>query len=103
MKSVQKEALVKGVFAPEQAKEVITTLFQSKIQVHSLASFSSFVRTGSESKIDDRRKKELAESMERLLKAIIENNDSFIHVKIDCDVKIEFITEKSIVRSDVSR
>lgn len=92
---MNKEALIKGVFSPEQAKEVLTTLFRSKIQMHSLSSFSAMIRTGKDSTTDNSRKQELSESLDRLMTSIKNNADSELDVKLDCVVKMEFVKRKS--------
>lgn len=92
MKITSKEALIKGCFTPEQAKEILNTLFRSKIQMHSLSSFSSLIQTGRESHPDVNRQKELTESLTRLIKAINEMPDSGLNVKLDCDVRMEFVS-----------
>lgn len=91
MKVTGKEALIKGSFSPEQAKEIVNTLFRSKIQMHSLSSFSSLIQTGRDSHPDVNRRKELTESLERIVKAINEMADSGMNVKLSCDVKMEFV------------
>lgn len=94
MKLIAREALIKGVFTPDEAKEVLTTLFRSKIQMHSLSSFSSYIKTGTESHVDNSRKQELTESLEKLVKSIKEHTDPEIEVKLDCQVKMQFVKKK---------
>lgn len=94
MKTTHKEALIKGIFTPEQAREVLTTLFRSKIQMHTLSSFSTYVKTGKESGVDNTRKQELIGSLERLVKSLQTMNDPELDVKLDCMVKMEFVTRK---------
>jgi hypothetical protein len=103
MQSIKQEALVKGNFTADQAKEVLTTLFRSKIQMHNILSFGSLVRTGSESAEDNDRKKELAESLDRLLKVIKANADQDLYVKLDCMVKMKFVKRKSATKRNVRR
>lgn len=95
MNPINKEALIKGVFTPEQAKEVLSTLFRSKIKMHSQSSFNSLIKTGQESDIDNSRKQELADSLDRLIKSIKTISDPELEVKLDCLVNMKFIKRKS--------
>lgn len=91
---VYKEALIKGVFSPEQAKQVISTLFGSKIQMHSDSAFSNWVKKGSSSAEDSTRRKELSESLQRLVKALETINEtSGEEVLLDCELKMRFVKQ----------
>lgn len=91
MRPVYKEALIKGAFTQEKAKEILNTLFRSKIKMHSLTAFSSLIKTGSESPEDNSRKKELTESLEKLITSIDEIADPDTVIKLNCEVKMHFI------------
>lgn len=89
---VYKEALIKGVFSPEQAKQIICTLFGSKIQMHSDSAFSNWVKKGSRSAEDSSRRKELSESLHRLVKALETIKESpGEEVLLDCEVNMHFV------------
>ncbi len=92
MKSSAEEYLIKGVFTPEQALTVITTLFRSKIQMHSLSSFSSLVQEGKESAEDNSRRNELMESLDRLVDAIKSVNSPNNMIKLDCRVNMTIVS-----------
>jgi hypothetical protein len=94
MKLAGNEALVKGVFTPQQAIEILVTLFQSKIQMHNSQSFSSLVRTGSESPEDNSRVKELTTSLRLLTEMIREADDTDTAIQIDCKVKLKLRKRK---------
>lgn len=93
MKTIQEEALIKGSFTKEQAQFIITTLFRSKIQMHSSESFSSLIRTGRESAEDNSRIRELNESLQRLMQVLNEIKDHNTMVKIDGLVSMEIINQ----------
>ncbi|MGQ3015026.1 MAG: hypothetical protein ACT6QS_15050 [Flavobacteriales bacterium] len=89
-----KEALIKGVFSPEQAREIIGTLFMSKIKMHTDAQFRNWVTSSSSSPEDSRRRQELTESLHTLLNAL-ENLPAHgaEQVKLDCELKMTFVTK----------
>lgn len=91
-KSMPEEALIKGFFTPDEAREVLSTLFRSKIHMHSLESFSTLVKAGYEPEEHKQRIKELSESLERLLNAVRLASDSNLNLRIDCAVKIGFVS-----------
>lgn len=90
-----KEALVRGTFSPSQAKEIISALFSSKIEMHSKSSFSKFIRTGSESKEDNSRRKELIESLKKLGELLDEKMDDKVRVKLNCPLELSFVKVSS--------
>ncbi|MFN8416680.1 MAG: hypothetical protein U0U66_10135 [Cytophagaceae bacterium] len=85
----KEEWLVKGVFTPSQAKEVVTELFTAKIKMHSNASFKLLIKSGKESVEERSRVKELQASLVRLLQLINEHPNEYI--KLDGVLKMEFI------------
>lgn len=90
---IQKEPLIKGVFHVEQAKEILTTLFRSKIKMHSMSSFSNLIRNGAESEDDNRRKEELVESLERIRVLLNSEEAKSKFIKINCQVEIALVNK----------
>lgn len=95
MKTMVKEPLIKGVFTPEQANEVLSALFRKKIQMHSLSSFSNYIKKGKESRIENSRQQQLTESLERLVNCMKTITDPELKVMLDCVVKMKFVKRKS--------
>jgi hypothetical protein len=85
----KEEWLVKGVFTPSQAKEVVTELFTAKIKMHSNTSFKLLIRSGKESIEERSRVKELQISLERMLQLIHEHPNQ--NIKLESLIKMEFI------------
>ena len=90
---LNEENLVKGVFTYEEAFMIISNLFKSKIQMHTQASFSNFLKKGCESHEDTTRKQELICSLERLVEALKEQNNGDNNFKIECILKVECVKE----------
>jgi hypothetical protein len=89
----KEENLVKGVFTYEEAFMIINNLFKSKIQMHTQASFSNFLKKGCESHEDTTRKQELIYSLERLVDALKEQNNGDNNFRIECILKVECVKE----------
>eukprot|EP01038_Epipyxis_sp_PR26KG_P004001 gene4001-5728_t len=83
-----KEPLIKGEFTAEEARLLLKSLFRSKIQMHTNASFSSMLRTGEESSVHNLRKKELIASLQRLEKVFEKKSNANASFKINCLVSI---------------
>ncbi len=95
MKPLLEEHLIRGTFERERALEILSTLFTSKIQLHNVKTFNSFIRTGSESDEDNNRKTELKESLNRLKELIEKLTDDAHLVQLDCQVKLTVIDKKA--------
>lgn len=102
---LNEENLVKGVFTYEEAFMIISNLFKSKIQMHTQASFSNFLKKGCESQEDTTRKQELICSLERLVGALKEQNNADNNFKIECILKVECVNapkSSKVMSNDVS-
>jgi dihydroorotase len=91
MKKPVEEPLIKGSFEAERAIEILSTLFTSKIQLHNVKTFNSFIRTGTESIEDNSRKVELKNSLARLQSEIASINEDEFLIHLDCQVKLTAI------------
>jgi hypothetical protein len=88
MKNDEKHILIKGKFSAMDAKEVLLSLINHKINFHELKNFSAQERFG---KIDNRsleRVKDLREMKTRVLAIIDEAERENKNLKIDSLVKI---------------
>lgn len=99
MKQHQEEPLIRGTFEPDRALEILSTLFTSKIQLHNVKTFNSFIRTGAESAEDNNRRMELKESLSRLkanLEALAEAlAEADCLIQLDCMVKLTVVNRTS--------
>lgn len=88
--------LVKGVFAPEEAKDVLFKLIDSKIKFHQLEKFSLSERNKNSVSYTDDRIHELQSSkkqIEQTIKtAILENK----LIKLDGTILLEFIDKNNV-------
>lgn len=73
-KEEQEFKLIEGQFYPEEAMNVLMTLFNSKINYHQLELFSNQIRSGSDVSSSQKRIESLINSVE-IIKAIIKEAD----------------------------
>ena len=88
------EYLVKGKFTKQDAIEILSSLFGSKIQFHSLAAFGLEERAQKKATHHNRRKQELSQSLENLIQKINNYSEKGNDVLIDCCVNIS-LSKKS--------
>ena len=67
MKKKQELKLIEGEFTPQDAKEILTNLYTSKLNFHLMKNFSSMERFG---KSDDLSNKKIPELKNRINKVI---------------------------------
>jgi hypothetical protein len=99
MSKKQTQTLIDGYFNKAEAKEILTNLFNSKIKFHTIAAFSLEERANSKAKEHNKRKKELSNSLELLLKSIQENSDKSTEIILDCQVKMSFKSKEKKKKS----
>ena len=83
--------LVKGNFSPEEAKEVLFKLIQSKISYHQLEAFSISERTSSNVAHIEKRVYELTDTRNNLEEIIALAKKENKKLKVDGTITIEFI------------
>jgi hypothetical protein len=88
MKHDEKFAMVKGKFTAGDAKEVLLSLINHKINFHELKNFSAEERFGKKDKHSLERVKELREMKSRVLELIDEAEKKGQQLRIDSLVKI---------------
>ncbi|MEQ8926100.1 MAG: hypothetical protein RLO81_09830 [Fulvivirga sp.] len=76
--------LIKGVFEPEEAKEILLYLIDGKIQFHQNRIFSDRIRFGTENQDSLKRIEELKTTKENILKLIADDKLS-IHSQINVE------------------
>ncbi|MEZ4800961.1 MAG: hypothetical protein R2809_14545 [Flavobacteriales bacterium] len=80
------EPLIKGTFTPDEAREILNTLFRSKIHMHGVSTFSSLIREGTEAPEHNERMEELKSSISRI-------NEYLSQLKLTQELKIECYVE----------
>lgn len=83
--------LVKGVFSPEEAKEVLFKLINSKIKYHQLEMFSLAERNMGDEKNTDNRIQELESSKLEVENQIAQAKKDHKYIKIDGTIRLEFL------------
>lgn len=66
MKNTEKLNLIDGVFSQSEAKEILMSLFKSKINFHNIKNWSSNERFGKDDEIAQERIPKLKEEIEKL-------------------------------------
>lgn len=89
--SVNEFKLIEGQFNPDEAKNILLSLFNSKINYHQLDSFSNQIRNGNVATNSQNRILSLSESIENIKVIIAEANLSGKQVKIEGIIHISFV------------
>ncbi len=72
MNSPKKLNLIDGTFSPKETREILNSVFTTKINFHQMKNFSSQERFGKEDKKATKRIPELKKSLERACKIVEE-------------------------------
>lgn len=89
--NVQEFKLIDGQFHPDDAKNVLLSLFNNKIAYHQLESFSNHIRHGSDVAISQKRIHSLKESIENIKVILEEANATGKQLKIEGAIQITFV------------
>lgn len=88
MKNESQHKLIEGVFAPNEAKNLLNSLINNKISFHSLEDFSNQIRFNKDTNHSKKRIEEL-NKMKTLIEDVINQADTEKHtLKIECMIKI---------------
>jgi hypothetical protein len=90
MKKTENQILVTGNFTKAEAKEILSSLFRSKIQFHTISAFGGEERATKKAKDHAKRKKELVESLDILNEFLEKGGKGKSKVSINCEVKLSF-------------
>jgi hypothetical protein len=82
---------IEGQFEHGDAKEILMTIFNTKIQYNKLKNFSSQIRFEKEDEIALNRIKELKNEMSKFQKLIAEAKDKNLILQINADIKISLL------------
>lgn len=86
--------LIEGEFTPQEAKEVLTNLYNSKINFHKLKNFSSTERFGIPDETAGKRIQALKESLSHISDIIEEAAEQKKHLVIAATINIEPVNVK---------
>ena len=89
MKKRQDFKLVKGVFTPRDAREVLMDLYSSKVNFHLMKNFSSNERLGKDDKTAMKRIPELKKSIAKISEIIAKASDLKQRLSVTAVVTIE--------------
>lgn len=103
MKQKQDFKLIDGHFTPIEAKSILFTLVNSKINFHSMESFGITIRTNGDVSAHEKRIAELKKTnveIKKLLDFAIKNN---VNVKVNAKIEIELVNEQKKSSKKVSK
>ena len=89
--SVNEFKLVEGEFNPNEARNILMSLFNNKIDYHQLDSFSNHIRHGKDVTFSQNRIEALSQSIENIKQIIQEANLTGKHLKIEGSIQISFV------------
>ncbi|WP_031529194.1 hypothetical protein [Dyadobacter crusticola] len=93
MKTTEGFQLIKGLFKPDEAKEVLLSLVNSKITFHHRKSFSQQERFGTRDRSDDERVRELAQTHQELAALIDLAKATGCNLKVHSTIQVELIPQ----------
>lgn len=80
--------LIKGLYTPNEAKEILLDMLDSKINFHKIKSLSSLVRCNQPNAESEARIEELKEARGQILKLIQEAREGNTQLRIESTVHI---------------
>lgn len=94
MKKKQELKLIEGEFTPQDAKEILTNLYTSKLNFHLMKNFSSTERFGKSDDLSNKKIPELKKSMAIISAIIEEATNKKKKLIVNATVNIEFAPTK---------
>ena len=88
MKKTETIELIKGTFVPDEAREILLQLLDSKINFHNRRNFSSRERFGMPDPYSEQRLEHLMESRKKVLTLVSELNDEEKTITINSTIEI---------------
>ena len=83
--------LIEGDFSSQDAKTVLMSVINSKVNFHNRNAFSEFVKNHETCETSKRRISVLSKASEDILKLIDESEKKGMKLKINGDITLEFI------------
>ena len=91
MNKVEKLTLIEGEFSDEEAKEILTSIFSSKINFHNIKNWSSNERFGMDDEIAQKRIPELRKEMAKLLEILSDAKAKKTRLVITSEINITLL------------
>jgi D-mannonate dehydratase len=93
MNNKENLTLIEGSFSVEEAKEILTSIFSSKINFHKIRNLSSQVRYGTDDEIAQKRIPALKTEMEKLQLIIAEAKAHNKKLMVSSEISIVLVDE----------
>ena len=94
MKKKQGLKLIDGLFDPADARTILLTLINNKIQFHKLESFGITVRSSGDVSTHEKRIKELSKVSEEVKKIMAYASENNLQIKVNSKIEIELLNEQ---------
>lgn len=94
MKKKQDFKLIDGQFNAADAKTILFSLVNGKIQFHKLESFGITIRSSGDFSVHEKRIKELLKAKEKIKKILDYAIEFFIQIKLNSNIEIELLNEQ---------
>ena len=89
MSTISEYKLVKGEFNPDEAKDIVNSLINSKINFHNLKDFSENIRFNNDPSLSKKRIEELIELKKRINDLILVATKENSTLEINCNIEIK--------------
>lgn len=93
MNKIEKLTLIEGDFSFEEAKEILMSMFSSKINFHNMQNWSSQERFGKEDEIAKKRIPALKNEMKKLEELLSEAKNKNKILMINSEINISLIED----------
>jgi len=88
MNKIEKLTLIEGEFSSDVAKEILTTMFSSKINFHNIQNWSSQERFGKDNEVAQKRIPALRNDMKKLEEILSEAKAKNKKLVVNSEIKI---------------
>lgn len=91
MKTTDKITFIDGLFEVEEAKQILTSIFSTKIQFHEMKNYSSMERTGKMDDVAQKRIPELKTNFKNIEAKIEEAkaNNKMLVIRSSIDISLQ--------------
>ena len=84
-------SLIEGKFLPKDSREILFSIFKSKIRFHRLKNFSFQERFGKDDKLSLQRITQLQNTLEEIIKTLALAEEQGKNLEIKSEIKIKII------------
>ena len=93
MNKIEKLTLIEGDFIYDEAKEILISMFSSKINFHNIKNWSSQERFGKDDEIAQKRIPALRNEMKKLEEILLEAKAKNKKLMVTSEIKISILEE----------